>query len=101
MYGGGIYTADDWKKSAGYCSLSNSYWSRGDGNIQGRGAFMFICDVILGNPYIAEAPRAFNAPPSGYNSIYAKSGRHVQNNEFIVFDKFQINLRYLVEFENV
>ena len=29
MFGPGLYFADDWKKSAGYTSLQNSYWSRG------------------------------------------------------------------------
>lgn len=101
LYGGGIYCADDWKKSAGYCSLNNSYWVKGGGGIQNRGAFMFICDMTLGNPYIVNGPRAFTEPPKGHHSIYAKGGGYVQNNEFIIFNKFQINLRYLVEFENV
>jgi hypothetical protein len=101
MYGGGIYCADDWKKSAGYCSIANSHWVRGSGAIPNRGAFMFICDMTLGNPHIASQSHPYREPPKGTHSIYAKSGPYVQNNEFIIFNKFQINLRYLVEFENV
>jgi len=41
-------------KSAGYCSLNNSYWARGSGAINNRKAFMFIADVVLGNPYVAK-----------------------------------------------
>ena len=100
MFGPGLYTADDWKKSAGYCSMRGSYWAGGGGAIKGRGAFMFICDVILGNPYVATRSNAFTSPPKNHHSIYAKAGAGIQNNEFIVFDKNQLNLRYLVEFEN-
>lgn len=101
MFGGGIYTADDWKKSAGYCSLNNSIWSRGGGGINNRGAFMFICDTILGNPYTVKRAQTFREVPNGYNSIYAEGGADLQNNEYIIFDKSQINLRYLVEFDHV
>ena len=48
MFGPGLYFADDWKKSAGYTSLTNSYWSRGSGGVANRGAFMFAADVVLG-----------------------------------------------------
>ena len=34
MFGQGVaYTADDWKKSAGYTSLRGSYWSSGGGYV--------------------------------------------------------------------
>lgn len=99
LYGPGIYTADDWKKSANYCSLNNAIYAKGSGGITNRNAFMFICDVILGNPHIVSGAKAFTSPPKGYNSIFAEGGGYVMNNEFIVFDRNQVNLRYLVEFE--
>jgi hypothetical protein len=100
MFGPGLYFADDWKKSAGYTSLTNSYWSHGSGAVAGRGAFMFAVDVVLGKPYVAPQAHGYTAPPDGHHCIYGKAGHSgVQNNEFIVFDSRQHCLRYLVEFE--
>jgi hypothetical protein len=99
MFGPGLYFADDWKKSAGYTSLTNSYWSAGNGTVKGRDAFMFAADVVLGNPFVAPGPRGYTAPPDGHHSVYGKGGHsQVQNNEFIVFDAAQHQLRYLAEF---
>jgi hypothetical protein len=99
MFGPGIYFADDWKKSAGYTSLSGSYWSAGSGGIRGRDAFMFVCDVVLGCPHIANGAYGYNRPPNGHHSIFGKMGiSGVQNNEFIVFNTGQYRMRYLVEF---
>lgn len=100
MFGPGLYFADDWKKSAGYTSLHNSYWSRGSGAIGRRGAFMFAMDVCLGHPHVAERAHGYTAPPRGTHCVFGKSGHSgVQNNEFIVFDPSQQEMRYLVEFE--
>jgi hypothetical protein len=99
MFGPGLYFADDWKKSAGYTSLHNSYWSRGSGSVAGRGAFMFGVDVVLGKPFVAPQAKGYTAPPDGHHSVYGKAGASgVQNNEFIVFDSEQHQLRYLIEF---
>jgi hypothetical protein len=99
MFGSGLYFADDWKKSAGYTSLTNSYWGGGSGAVAGRHAFMFACDVVLGRPFVAPQAHGYTAPPVGYDSVFGKAGQSgVQNNEFIVFDPRQHRLRYLVEF---
>jgi hypothetical protein len=99
MFGPGLYFADDWKKSAGYTSLTNSYWSRGSGAVAGRGAFMFAADVVLGQSFVAPQAHGYTGPPDGYHSIFGKAEvSHVQNNEFIVFDAKQHRLRYLIEF---
>lgn len=99
MFGPGIYFADDWKKSAGYTSLQHSYYAAGSGQVKGRGAFMFACDVVLGAPYVAPKWGGYTGPPKGFHSIYGKSGTSgVQNNEFIVFEGQQNQLRYLCEF---
>ena len=100
MFGGGIYWADDWMKSAGYTSLGNSYWSRGSGTIANRKAFMFTGEVILGNVYVSPRTYSQNTPPSGYHSVMGKGGYSgVQNNEFVVYKTPQCKLRYLIEFE--
>jgi hypothetical protein len=99
MFGPGIYWADDWKKSAGYCSLRSSYWAGGSGTISGRQAFMFVADVAIGKPFVAPGPRGYTSPPKGYHSVFGKAGHsHVQNNEFITYEPDSNRLRYLVEF---
>ncbi len=94
----GIYFADDWKKSAGYCSLKSSYWAGGTGGITGRGAFMFLADCVLGKPFVAPGPRGYSSVPAGHDCIFGKAGySSVMNNEWIVHPQ-QTNLRYLIEF---
>jgi hypothetical protein len=100
MFGGGLYWADDWKKSAGYCSLRNSYWARGGGDVKGRSAFMFVADVVLGVPHVAPGCRGYTGPPKGCHSVFGKANvSGVMNNEWIVYSIDQNNLRYLVEFD--
>lgn len=100
MFGGGLYWADDWKKSAGYTSLRNSYWSSGGGAISGRGAFMFVADVAIGNPYVAPRAHGYTAPPKGFHSVFGKANvSGVQNNEYITYERDSHRLRYLVEFD--
>jgi hypothetical protein len=99
MFGGGVYFADDWKKSAGYTSLSGGYYSSGAGGVKGRDAFMFACDVVCGNPHVAPGPRGYTEPPKGHHSVFGKGGvSQVQNNEWIIFNTQQSKLRYLAEF---
>lgn len=99
MFGPGLYFADDWKKSAGYTSLPDSYWSGGDGSVKGRQAFMFAVDVVLGNPFVAPGPEGYTSPPKGHHSVFGKADvSEVANNEFIVYKSEQHQLRYLIEF---
>lgn len=100
MFGPGLYFADDWKKSAGYTSLPNSYWAQGGGAVSGRSAFMFAADVVLGNPYDAPGAHGYVEPPKGHHSVFGKGGGQtgLQNNEFVVYDAAQCRLRYLIEF---
>lgn len=100
MFGPGLYFADDWKKSAGYTSLSGGYYSSGSGGIKGRGAFMFLADVALGQPYLAPHSKGYTSCPSGTSCIFGKADHSgVANNEWIIFNTAQHRLRYLVEFE--
>lgn len=99
MFGPGLYFADDWKKSAGYTSLDDSYYSGGDGSIKGRSAFMFAVDVVLGNPYVPSGSHGYTEPPKGHHSVFGKAEESgVENNEFIVYRPEQHQLRYLIEF---
>lgn len=100
MFGEGTYFADDYKKSLGYTSHRGSYWSGGGGGISNRGAFMFLADVLLGNPHVAPRSFGYTKYPDGTHSIFGKAGvtSSLQNNEWIIFQKSQQRLRYLVEF---
>ncbi len=99
MFGSGVYFADDFKKSAGYTSLSSGLYSGGAGGVGSRDAFMFAADVVCGNPFVAPGPRGYTEPPKGHHCIFGKGGvSQVQNNEWIVFNRNQYRIRYLAEF---
>jgi hypothetical protein len=78
--------------------------------VRGRDAFLFIGDVIIGNPYVAPHGEGFTKPPAGHHSVFGKMNhtkfyadrwddRKLQNNEFIVYAATQCRIRYLVEFQ--
>lgn len=103
VFGAGTYWADDTKKSYGYTSAKNSIWNHGSGGLNSRNPFMFISDVTLGTSYIPQ--NSCSTLPDKYNSVFAKGGQtlkqggYLENNEFVVFNTDQINIRYLVEFQ--
>lgn len=97
-FGPGLYFADDWRKSAGYTSLTSGYYSHGSGSVKGRNAFMFFADALLGNPYVTMRTGDWVEAPKGHHSVFAKAGGTVANNEFIVYRPEQHALRYLAEF---
>ena len=110
MFGPGSYFADDWKKSAGYCSNprpGRSTYYGGGGEVQGRNAFMFAFDVICGNPHVAPDAFGFTKPPAGNHCVFGKAGhtaswgRHggLLNNEWIIYQRGRIEMRYLAEIE--
>ena len=100
MFGPGIYWADDWKKSDGYTSRSGGYWAGGSGGVKGRKAFMFVANVALGNPHLADRSHGYTRCPAGTHCIFGKADYSgVANNEWIIFDKAQHDLAYLVEYD--
>lgn len=107
LIGPGLYWADDWRKSAQYVSLPNSLYSKGDGMVSGRKGFMFVADVIIGNPHVAKEGHGYTSAPSGYHSVMGKGGftsmswGKLQNNEWVVYEASQHQMRYLVEFDTV
>ena len=108
MFGPGSYFADDFKKSAGYCSNPNttarSYYG-GGGEVVGRHAFMFAFDVICGHPHVAPDAYGFTEPPKGHHCVYGKAGHTASwgryggllNNEWIIYKRGRIEMRYLAE----
>lgn len=98
MFGPGVYHADDWKKSANYCTISRGIYSGGYGALPGRSAFLFLNDVVLGRMHIERGVKAYTQPPAGCHSVMGYGGGSVANNEFITYHQDTVNLRYLVEF---
>lgn len=100
LFGGFVYTADDYKKSLGYTSYSGSYWAGGSGGIASRGAFMFLCDVVLGNIRLVKYGDTKGADGKSFHSVFAKAQYSgVQNNEFIIPFTNAVRIRYLIEVE--
>ncbi len=100
-FGHGNYQATDYRKAVGYTSNTNSVWSSGSGGISGRGAFMFLCDSIMGDAYRAPSTGSWMTPPNGKDSVFGVGGDRghgLQNDEHVFFDTSYVRIRYLVEF---
>ncbi|MGD1524540.1 WGR domain-containing protein [Vibrio harveyi] len=93
MFGDGLYFSDQSTKSLNY---SYGYW---DGGSKDDTCYMFLCEVAMGNSYIPQNSWE-NLPKRGYDSTFAVAGKSgVINNEMIVYDVCQSNIRYLIEFK--
>jgi len=101
MFGDGIYMADKCKKALGYTSLSGSYWVKGNA----KQAFMALYEVNTGMEYRVDKHTSEmysmsykNLKSKGdYDSLLAKGGIDLINNEFIVYKSEQCTIKYLVE----
>ena len=92
LFGNGCYFANKSSKAVNY---SFGYW---DHKSKDDNCYAFLADVALGKFY---TPRNTyeNLPKPGYNSTFAKSGiSGVMNDEIIVYNTYQCNLTYLMEF---
>ena len=100
MYGDALYHAENSSKSMNYTGCKGSYWS-GDGKTDR--AFLFLEDVIVGNPYEVKTAKFFRSPPKGYHSVYAVPGSALYNSENMTYvgsGPGQLHrLRYVVEFQ--
>jgi hypothetical protein len=99
-FGHGIYYATDWKKSHGYTGHGRSYWASG-GQIAARKGtfFLFLCDVIMGDAYMATSTGSWSRPPQSKDSVAALPShcRTLANDEHIIFDSSYQRIRYVVE----
>lgn len=88
MFGNGVYGAINSSKSLGY---SLGRWGQGG---VGDGAWLFICQFAMGR-----TQTAYNScnPQSGYDSIWAKAGRGLYNDELIVYRNSQVKITHLLE----
>ena len=88
MYGNGLYFSNVSTKALNYAT---TFWGRGGDT---RRTFMFLADVAMGRYHLGG-----RGPFSGYDSVWAKGGTNVINDEQIVYKLSQANLIYLVEFK--
>lgn len=111
MFGDGVYFSHQSTKALNY---SYGYW---DGGAKDNNCFMFLADVVMGKVFDADNHKNIEQekgkrkvyPVKGYDSTHAKGNANnlihggsvsrLSNDEMIVYDLNQINLRYLCEFE--
>jgi len=102
MFGYGLYFADRFEKSLNYSSLNGAYWSRGSSN---RG-FLALYDVHVGKQLKIKkhadwccklSHENLKKRGSEYDSVFAKGGYDLINNEYIVYNQQQCTVRYIVE----
>ena len=99
-FGHGIYFATDWKKSYGY--TGRGYWGHSGGDVSGRGCFMFLNDMIMGDAYRAPSCGSWSTPPQGKDSVFGVGGdrgHRLENDEHVIFDADYQRIRYVAEFE--
>jgi poly [ADP-ribose] polymerase len=102
MFGYGLYFADNCRKSLNYTSLAGSFWTGGND----KKAFLAIYEVHTGRQLKIEEYEDWCASLTYENlkkqnsetdSLFAKGGIDLFNNEFIIYKENQCTIRYLVE----
>ena len=94
LAGDGCYGSDISSKALNY---STNFWTSG-GSI--NRIFMFLCDFAMGKIYRSRGYGDYKTPESGYDSTFMEGGKYgLHNNEMIVYNVDQVNLKYLLEFE--
>jgi len=91
MFGAGVYAAKHSTKALNY---STGWWKNSDNRYDN--CFMFLVNFAMGKIYETQT-QLYSGVPSGYNSIWAKPGRSLQNDEFIIKQVNQSTITHLVE----
>lgn len=90
-FGNGVYGAINSTKSLNY---SVGFW--GGRRSKYNNSFLFLADFAMGKIFNTTSGRP-SGPPSGYDSIWAKKGYSLYNDELIVYTLPQCTLKYFVE----
>lgn len=102
MFGYGLYFADKCRKSLNYTSLRGSYWAGGSQNT----AYMALFEVHTGKQLKLSVRKDWcgelteeklKKQNQKYDSVFAKGGADLINNEYIVYNQHQCTVKYLVE----
>lgn len=103
MFGDGIYAANKARKSIGYTSLRGSYWASGHSNRAYLAIFEFATgkewNLLENQTWSSWMGRIDKAQVNGKgcDSVFAKGGVDLRNDEYIVYDSTQCTIRYLIE----
>lgn len=88
----GLYFSSESTKSLNY---SHGYW----GGRRCDRTFMFLADVRMGKYHVPRGSHDGPFPHKGYDSTWAQASKSgVMNHEMIVYEKNQVNLKFLIEF---
>jgi poly [ADP-ribose] polymerase len=90
MFGNGVYGAINSTKSLGY-----TFGRWGQGGV-GDSGWLFICDFAMGKTQIVHGAK-YDGADRGYDSLWAKAGTSLKNDELIVFRNSQVKIKYLLE----
>jgi len=94
LAGNGIYASDISSKALNYAT---NFWTSGGSTDR---IFMFLCDFAMGKTYISRGYGDYKTNRDGFDSTFMEGGRYgLHNNEMIVYDVGQVNLKYLLEFK--
>lgn len=91
MFGNGVYGAINSTKSLNY---SLGFW--GGRKAKSSNIFLFVMDMAMGNTQEVFSSRGSGAD-RGYDSIWAKHGQSLYNDELIAYNLNQVTIKYLVE----
>ena len=91
MMGRGAYFALSSSKSMNY---SSGFW--GGSRSKYNNIFLFIADLALGRYYETYTSMP-NGTPKGYDSIWAKAGRSLYNDELVTPNIEQQTIKYIIE----
>ena len=103
MFGDAIYGADLARKSIGYTSLNGSYWANGSSNKAYLAIFEFATgkewDLLNGQRWQSWMSKIDESQvkAKGCNSVFAKGGADLRNNEYMIYNSNQCTIRYLIE----
>lgn len=100
MFGNGCYFANKAQKSIGYTSLMGSYWVKGGDSK----AYLALYEVNTGVSYDAKIRESWMGSlneskirDKKCDSLHAKAGRDLRNDEIIVYNQNQSTIKYVVE----
>lgn len=100
MFGDGLYFADKAQKALGYSSLRGSYWAKGSAN---KG-YLSLFDVHVGNQkeILHHTSACYSLcekvlKKDNYDSVFAKGGADLKNNEYVIYNTKQVTISHLME----
>lgn len=98
MFGDGIYASNLARKSIGYTSLSGSYWAGGSDNK----AYLALFAINMGKiktvyKHDSSCYSFSEKTIAPYNSVFAKGGIDLRNDEIIIYNTNRCSVRYLIE----